>query len=297
MKETLICIHVMPHELVMFERWVNDFRRSFSFLSSSDRITLRASLNLNPRLTNWNKSPLSPVYFTRRFLELIDGLPTLHEIREDDSLAGTTQQKRECIALEFDQFIFADSDIAYPPYLLKGMLEVASKLSGRYMISPPVVRLWDADWDPLVHPDFLSKPLGYHLTHSPDETRSQSPKEVYAVPVEETKFGTGWLNMYSRDLMHFVGIPESLGGYGAEDTYIGLSSRIARQHGFPVPVYLLRNVYISEDYAGRDSSLKDVLMHQDVRGEQRVAAEKQIARELSAFAKRALGKDLGFSFG
>jgi hypothetical protein len=297
MKETLICIHVMPHELVMFERWVNDFRRSFSFLSSSDRITLRASLNLNPRLTNWTKSPLSPAYFTRRFLELIDGLPTLHEIREDDSLAGTTQQKRECITLEFDQFIFADSDIAYPPYLLKGMLEVASKLSGRYMISPPVVRLWDADWDPLVHPDFLAKPLGYHVTHSADETRGQVPKEVYAVPVEETKFGTGWLNLYSRDLMRFVGIPESLGGYGAEDTYIGLSSRIARQHGFPVPVYLLRNVYISEDYASRDSSLKDLLMHKDVRGEQRLAAEKQIARELSAFAKRALGKDLGFSFG
>lgn len=297
MKETLICIHVMPHELVMFERWVNDFRRSFSFLSSSDRITLRASLNLNPRLINWTKSPLSPAYFTRRFLELIAGLPTLHEIREDDSLAGTTQQKRECITLEFDQFIFADSDIAYPPYLLKGMLEVASKLSGRYMISPPVVRLWDADWDPLVHPDFLAKPLGYHVTHSADETRSQVPKEVYAVPVEETQFGTGWLNLYSRDLMRFVGIPESLGGYGAEDTYIGLSSRIARQHGFPVPVYLLRNVYISEDYASRDSSLKDLLMHKDERGEQRLAAEKQIARELSAFAKRALGKDLGFSFG
>jgi hypothetical protein len=297
MKETLICIHVMPHELVMFERWMNDFRRNVSLLSSSDRLTLRASLNLNPRLINWSRSPLSPAYFTRRFLELIDGLPTLHEIRDDESLAGTTQQKRESIALNYDQFIFADPDIAYPSYLLKGMLGVADKLSGRYMISPPVVRLWDADWDPLVHPDFLSKPLGYHVTHSADETRSQTPKEVYAVPVEETKFGTGWLNMYSQELMKFVGIPESLGGYGAEDTYIGLSSRISREHGFPVPVYLLRNVYISEDYASRDSTLKDLLMHKDLRSEQRVEAEKQIARELSAFAKRALGKDLGFSFG
>lgn len=297
MKKTLICVHVMPHELVMFERWVSDFRRSLSLLSSSDRVILRASLNLNPRLTNWSRSPLSPSYFSQRFLELLDGLSTLHEIREDDSLAGTTQQKRECIALDFDQFIFADSDIVYPPYLLKGMLDVAAPLSGRYMISPPVVRLWSPEWDPLVHPDFLSKQLGYHLTHSADETRKQTPKEIYAVPVEETNFGTGWFNMYSQDLMKFVGIPESLGGYGAEDTYIGLSSRIARENGFPVPVYLLRNVYISEDYASRDSTLKDLLMHKDLRGEQRVEAEKQIVRELSAFAKRALGKSLVFSFG
>lgn len=296
MKRTLICIHVMPHELTMFERWVGTFRESLRLLTPSDRVLLRASLNLNPRLIDWSKSAISATYFTRRFHELMEGLPANYEIRDDDSLAGTTQQKRECIALDYDQFIFVDPDIAFPAYLLKGALDLSDKLSGRYMISPPVVRLWDPTWDVLVHPDFLSKPLGYHLTHSPDETRRQAPHEITAYAVNETKFGTGWFNVYSKELMDFTGIPASLGGYGAEDTFIGLASRIARENGFPVPMYIFRNVYISEDYVSRDTSLQAQLVYRDARAEQRVFAEKQLAHELSVFAKEKLGKDLAFSF-
>lgn len=297
MKKTLVCIHVMPHEMVMFDRWMNDFRRSLSFLPPSAHLTLRATLNLNPRLIDWSKSPLPQEYFVAKFLGLIAGLPVLHEIRSDDSLAGTTQQKRECIALEYDHFIFADPDIAYPPYLIHGEMDIASQLSGRFMISPPVVRLWDTTWDHVVHPDFISKPLGYFLTHSADETRNQSPKQISAVPLADPKFGTGWMNLYSKDLMAFVGIPASLGGYGAEDVFIGLSSEVARTNGYPISAYLLRGAYISEDYANRDSTLTDALMFKDIREQQRLEAERHIAEELSAFAKRSMGKTIAFTFG
>lgn len=297
MKRTLVCIHVMPREFTLFERWVADFRRSLPFLSPIDRITLRASLNLNPRLIDWDKSTVSKTYFIQRFQELMEGLPANYEIRDDDSLAGTTQQKRECSELEFDQFIFADPDIAFPPYLLKGLLDVSYKLSERYMISPPVTRLWDPTWDMLVHPDFLTKPLGYFLSHSADETRRQAPQEITAIPIEETKFGTGWMNLYSKELLRFTGIPTSLGGYGAEDTFIGLASRVARQNGFPCPMYILRNVYISEDHLNRTNDLPGEVVYNDMRNQQRDAAEKQLASELSDFAKRALGKNLAFAFG
>jgi hypothetical protein len=297
MKRTLVCIHVLPHELLMFERWMNDFRRSLPFLTPSDHLNLRPSLNLNPRLTDWSTSPLPQEYFVAKFLGAIHGIQALHEIRSDDSLAGTSQQKRECIALDYDQFIFADPDIAFPPYLIKGELDVASKLSGRYMIFPPVVRLWEPAWDHVVHPDFLSKPLGYYLTHSPDETRRQSPKEISAVPLGSPKFGTGWMNMYSKDLMMFIGIPASLGGYGAEDNFIGISSEVACQNGFPVSAYLLRNVYISEDYVSRDTTLPETLNFKDTREKQRLEAENHVAHELSAFAKRAMGKNISFTFG
>jgi hypothetical protein len=296
MKRTLVCIHVMPPEFTLFERWIADFRQSLSFLTPLDRVTLRASLNLNPRLIDWSQSSLSPAYFIERFRQLMAGLPANYEIREDDSLAGTTQQKRECIALDYDQFIFADPDIAFPPYLMRGLLGVSYKLSGRYMISPPVPRLWDATWDMLVHPDFLVQPLGYYLTHSPDKTRQQAPQEVLAIPIEETKFGTGWMNLYSQDLLSFTGIPASLGGYGAEDSFIGLASRVARRNGFPCEMYILRNVYVSEDYVTRRLMLDGHVAYRDARFEQRELAERHLAPELSMFAKRSLGKNLAFTF-
>jgi hypothetical protein len=296
MKRTLICIHVMPPEFTLFERWIADFRQSLSFLTPLDRVTLRASLNLNPRRIDWSQSSLSPAYFIERFRHLMAGLPANYEIREDDSLAGTTQQKRECIALDYDQFIFADPDIAFPPYLLKGLLGVSYKLSGRYMVAPPVPRLWDETWDMLVHPDLLTKPLGYYLSHSPEETRRQPPQEIFAVPIEETKFGTGWMNLYSKELLSFTGIPESLGGYGAEDTFIGLASRVARHNGYPCAMYILRNVYVSEDYVTRRYTLDGQVAYRDTRMEQREAAEKHLAPELSIFAKRSLGMDLAFTF-
>lgn len=103
--------------------------------------------------------------------------------------------------------------------------------------------------------------------------------------------------MYSKDLMTFIGIPASLGGYGAEDNFIGVSSEVACQNGFPVSAYLLRNVYISEDYVSRDTTLPETLNFKDTREKQRLEAENHVAHELSAFAKRAMGKNISFTFG
>lgn len=297
MKRTLLCIHVMPHEFEMFERWIGDLRRSLALLSATDRLVLRASLNLNPKLTDWQSSSLSPDYFVNRFIELTNGIVNINEIRSDDSLMGTTQQRRESIAFDYDQFIFADADLAFPPHFIKSELDASYPLAGKFIMYPSMVRLWDDTWDSIVHREFLSKPLNYHLTHDPDLTRIQTHQMIRAKNVEGLKFSGGWFTLYSREFFDFFGIPEALGGYGAEDTYLGFASVIARNEGHRIDAYILEGVYVSEDYIHRDNTLNGRIKLFDIRPELRAQAEACLPDELNKFAARALGKNLAFSFG
>ena len=157
MKSTLICIHVMPNEIEMFERFMRQYKKALTYLEDTDNVTIKASLNLNPLLTDWENSELKQDYFVNIFNQLFHGIKNINEIITDTSLMGTTQQKRESINLDYDQFIFVDTDIAFSELLLKYQLEASYQLSGRYIIIPQLVKLWDYTWDVLVHDDYTNK--------------------------------------------------------------------------------------------------------------------------------------------
>ena len=55
-KRTLICIHVMPTEIEMFERLMHQMKRALMYLDENDDVTLKVTLNLNPELTDWQNS-------------------------------------------------------------------------------------------------------------------------------------------------------------------------------------------------------------------------------------------------
>ena len=76
-KRTLICIHVMPSELEMFERLMIQMKKSLSYLDSNDDVTLKVTLNLNPELTNWQDSELKNGYFISNFAVLFNGIKNI----------------------------------------------------------------------------------------------------------------------------------------------------------------------------------------------------------------------------
>ena len=131
-KRTLICIHVMPSEIEMFERLMMQMHRALSYLDSNDDVTIKATLNLNPKLTNWEESELKQGYFVARFGILFNGIKNINEIILDESCWGTTQQKRESIKLDYDQFIFCDTDILFHEHMLKYQLNTSYQLNDIY---------------------------------------------------------------------------------------------------------------------------------------------------------------------
>ena len=289
MKSTLFCMHVMPHEIEMLERFMVQYRKALSYLDENDNFTMKVSLNLNPNLTDWEASELKQDYFVDKFNSLFDGIKNINEIHLDDSLWGTTQQKRESIKLLYDQFIFCDADILLHEHLLKHQLNLSYQLNNMYIVSPSIPRWWDESWDVIVHKNLLTTRLGY--AHSEDAVKNAYTQDVSDISVRVVpvaKFGCGMHTLYSRSFWNFTGIPDSFGGYGPEDTYAMNCIDVARKYGHEIHQVLLDGIYITEDYINNKPSFIDKIVRIDKKKEFYDKAHALGRDELLVFAKRIL---------
>lgn len=292
MKKTLVVSHIMPLELELFERFISYYKDTFNYLDNEDDVTMYATLNLNPKLTDWDKSEIQPQWFIDKFTELMSGIKSKLQIVVDDSMWGTTQQKREVIELDYDQFVFVDPDIAVHPTQLKLQLMAAKELSGPFIISPNIPRWWDTSWDILVHPNMVSSDL--HQFKQPeiwDGCFNQNPNTVSLRLLNTFKFGCGMHTLYSKEFWKLVGIPIDFGGYGSEDTYAMFASVIARKNNIDVRQYVLDGMYITEDSnQERKPSYSDKLkaFNRKVDGKQHSHSIMKV--ELEKFQKSLLNK-------
>lgn len=291
MKSTLMCVHVMPSEIEMFQRWMKQFKKSLEWLESTDDITLYAVLNLNYYLTDWENSELNKLHFHNLFMDCLTDLKckSISTINYGTDLMGTTQHKRECIQLDYDQFIFCDTDIAFPEYLLKYQLNASYHITAKnYIIIPNTIRLWDATWDCLVHKDFLNKDHNYYKTHNPNLTYYQETDEIgLKFMIGHLKFGCGMHTMYSKGFWNIMGIPESFGGYGPEDTFAMFAGNLYNETipEDPILEYVLEGIYITENYIDRIPSFEGKIKPIDLKSELRATAEANFGKELEKFRK------------
>ena len=282
-KKTLVCIHVMPLELEMFQRFMERYRIALFHCKDYD-VTIKATLNLNPKLTDWDNSELKQDYFMEKFRNefAYKGMKNINQIILDDSVWGTTQQKRESIKIDyFDQFIFVDSDIAIHEHQLLYQLRASEKLDGKYIISPSIPKWWDRSWDYLVGEGLNDTPA---LTQETvDKVYTQTPTKLVMRQIPTIKFGCGMHTLYSKEFWQFIGIPDSLGGYGPEDT-IGMMRAIAAiQKGHDIKQFVLDGVFITEDVINREPSFKDKIVPIHNKDKQSKKGKDLIKQEVSNF--------------
>lgn len=291
-KRTLICIHVMPSELEMFERLMEQFHKAFRYLDKDDDVTLKVTLNLNPELTDWESSEYKQAYFVARFGVLFNGLKNINEIILDTSCWGTTQQKRESINLDYDQFIFCDTDILFHEHMLKYQIDVSYKLDGMYIVSPSLPKWWDTSWDVLCHKNYIDKEYGYATTEEAiKNAKIQNISFITANQLPTIKFGCGMHTLYSKSFWEFVSIPESFGGYGPEDTYGMEAGKVAIKLGYDIKQFVLDGVYITEDYINRTPSFADKIKPIDRKKEFYDKANALGRQEIMAFATKLMQKN------
>ena len=281
MKSTLVCVHVMPNEIDLFDRWVEQYKKALQYLDDTDDVTLMATLNLSPSLTDWDNSELKQSYFIERFSKH-QSIKNISEVISKDGY-GTTAQKRDAIKLNYEQFIFIDTDIAFPEQSLKYQLEASYQLNGKYIILPQIVKLWDDSWDLAVHKDFINKEYNYHLTHNPELTYNQEILEVGLEQINMFKFGCGMHTLYSKELWNLIGIPESFGGYGSEDTFAMYASNYAVRAGIDIKQYILTGLYISENMIDRKPSFENKIKSISNKENLRDLSYKQFPEELNKF--------------
>ena len=291
-KRTLICIHVMPSELEMFERLMFQMHKAFQYLNENDDITLKVTLNLNPELTDWENSEYKQAYFVARFGILFNRLKNINEVILDTSCWGTTQQKREAIKLDYDQFIFCDTDILFHEHMLRYQLDISYKLDGMYIVSPSLAKWWDASWDYLTHSSYKDKEYGHATTKEVIENAcTQSIEKIVANQIPTLKFGCGMHTLYSKSFWELVGIPESFGGYGPEDTYGMEAGKVAIKLGYDIKQFVIDGVYITEDYINRTPSFIDKIKPIDKKKEFYDKANSLGRQEVTSFATKLIQKN------
>ena len=289
-KRTLIVTHVMPQEIEMFQRFISNYKLCLMHLDEDDDVTLKIALNLNPELTDWENSKIDKNEFIRVFSESLDGIENLDiDIVVDTSLWGTTQQKREAIQLDYDQFIFVDVDIILHQHQLKHQLNASKQLEGMYILSPALPKWWDETWNVLVSSSEMEG--GEYGDAFKEEYIEKVFKQQYnnlqLRPVAPIKFGRGMHTLYSKEFWDFIGIPESFGGYGPEDTFAMYAAHNAIIHKqYPIIQYVLDGLYITEDYTNRKPSFGDNLVSFNRKDEFYQKAESVAREEMMKFLAR-----------
>ena len=285
-KKTLVCIHIMPNEIEMFQTFMIQYRKALMYCKEYE-VCIKATLNLNPKLTDWDNSELKQDYFIKIFNEQFQykEIHQLNEIILDDSMWGTTQQKRESIKINyFDQFLFVDTDIIIHEHQLMYQLRAAEPLNGKYIVSPAIPKWWDNSWDVLV--DSSMRDTEFNTKETLESVHQQTPNKLVMHLIPTIKFGCGMHTLYSKEFWQFIGIPDSFGGYGPEDTFGMMASIGAIKKGYDIKQYVLDGIYISEDYFNREPTIKNKIVKADMKTDFYKEAQSHLSTELHSFIAR-----------
>ena len=256
----------MPNEIDDLERILMDLNKASKYIKG-ENYELYLALTVDDFLVDWENSILDKQYFIDRFNSLKSltewtGKTSFH-IRED--IMGCTSLRRiahkECT--DATHFIWLDTDIVFDERILFYIETSIDAIDGqnvtnKYVISPECVKIWDATWDCLVNENFINKEVGYCKINNPfldagmygDVEVETLANKVPGQP--RMKFGGGWFNCLSKPLLDRIPLPESMGHYGPDDTFVMWASEKLNQNGENIYQFKLKNQVVCENYIYRD---------------------------------------------
>jgi len=111
-----------------------------------------------------------------------------------------------------------------------------------------------------VNENFLEKELDYCKTCNPF-TDSGVKGDISIETVNNNvngqprfKFGAGWLVMVSKELLDRIPLPESMGAYGPDDTFLMWGMELLVRRGEPIYQFKLKNYVVCENFYYRNQS-------------------------------------------
>jgi len=281
---TQIVIHLLPHEINWFEKQINILKEGNTLLPDGESILIDVTLNLN--LVNWNESKLEKEFFINKFSKIkknIDWCETSFDISVNNECLGCNDKRRKSIINSTkDNIIYLDTDLLFLPETLPYLIIGAQTVKNEYyIISPQLPKMWDNSWDALVNSRFLNTPASHegYVNSNPFDITSDS---ITIKPINEFKFGGGWFNLFSTNLLKTIGIPESLGPYGLDDTFIMHGCNILKQHGYDIKQYVLDGIIVKEDLP-HSSEYTSKLTILDRKAEYRQNSYKNFQTEINTF--------------
>lgn len=271
-----VTIHCLPREIDQLERLCNSLRESYFFVEGEINIILDVTLNLNNYFIDWDKSKITKDFFIKKFknIEKFNDwtYKNIFEISEDDNCLGINDKRRNSINdnISSDYLMYLDLDVYFPNISLISLVQLLNQLNSDYnIISLETVRLWDQSWDILTNKKYIHENHEFFKNLDPHRVNKIAfdnlvNEEISIRNINPIKFGGGWFNIFSKKLLQFITIPESLGSYGLDDTFVMMASNYMKQKGYNVNQYVLEglvcienNRYTLYDYNPYQDFLKD----------------------------------------
>lgn len=284
-----ISIHVLPQEIDQLEYQLLQLKQNSNYLSSENKVIVDVVLNLN--LVDWEESLISKFFFIDKFKNLEKLTQTWAEtkfdVNEDGSIQGCVSHRRKIVnETQSDAILLLDTDIIFSPTLLSHLVSSINILKNDYpyyILTPQTTPMWDNSWDVIINDQFKND--GIHFLNRNPYKYAQCLGDVSIRPINGFKFGGGWATLISTPLFKYIGVPESLGHYGLEDTYIMICSQIMKQKGININQFVLENEIIVEDHLFRFNPYKNYLSIIDKREEFKQIAHSNFQNEINKFGK------------
>lgn len=259
MKTLRIVIHCLPREIDHLERLCNVLRESYYFVPNEINIILDVTLNLNKEFTNWEESTIPKDFFIQKFNNIKQfndwTFNNLFDIDEEGKCLGINDKRRNSINddVASDYIMYLDLDVFISNLSLIPLVAAFDSIEDEYLIiSAELVRLWDSSWDELVNDSFKTEDHEYFKNIDPFKvsrlTYDNVSENGFGIrKVNSIKFGGGWFNVFSTNLLKFITVPDSLGSYGLDDTFVMFAAAAMKRAGYNINQYVLNGIMCVEN--------------------------------------------------
>ena len=250
----------------------------------SDDIYFHIGLNLSSHIINWNESKLPKEFFINKFnaaLKMLDWAEEVNiTIYEGDELWGHLDLEKVQMDPKIDYYMSICPDMWFHEYALFYIIESAKQIKDKnFIITPEIHKLWDWTWDELVNENYQDVPYDDWNKSDIFEIQSRALGEPTLQQTTRFKYA-GWFDLYSKDFMELIPIPNDWKGYGPWDYYSMLISEMAVKNGIDIKEYVLRNQIIFEYHPNKEDKgnfadyYKDLLSLNKIENQRQVVESK-----------------------
>ncbi len=289
----IISIFVMPQELEDLALTLERLKRNSIYLDGSVGYKIDMTMSLSAELTDWENSKLPKEYIKERTEELCEKYLDWCEYHlefDNENVLGCVSQRRQSwknnedadffIWLDCD-ILFKDTTMFYMEYAFKTLKENELK---NFVITPEFVKQWDNTWDVVVNKKYWGYPINFHLDADIYKESLPQLEEMSLKEIQTFKFAGGWFTLISKNLLDRIGVPESFGHYGLEDTFIMVCSMLMQRNNEVVSQFVLENLLVGENHKNRtNKTIKNYITSIDRKEEFKQIAHSNWEIEINKF--------------
>jgi hypothetical protein len=284
-----ILIHILPQEIDQLEQTLIQLKKSSKYVA--DEIFL-VEVVLNNNLVDWSKSKIDSNFFINKLNEMEkltkSWAKTNFWVSEKNEVLGCTDSHRLAEKTYNEgAFLWLDVDIVFSETLLYNITNSYNLIKNTekyFIITPETTRVWDYTWDIITNKEALKEEASHknYFNRDPYLTTGMVG-EVSLKKIDTFKFASGWATLLSNELVKKIVIPNEMGSYYMDDTFIMTCCEYGKQKMFNASQYVLVNEVIIENNKFRYNYYKDYLYNINKKEEFIKIAQDNFIPSINAF--------------